>query len=607
MSSSDNKMNFSDFIRPNYEAKAATAWGIAAASAVLMQPFVTLPTEPFHAVAVAAAAMAAWRGKSAYKNWSKMRRLIGFGVEFTNHKEVAKWVKEHPGEMMLGYGFEWTQKHIQRATEIMGKNWIDQIPRPKKESGYHWLHGLEEKGEHPISLPLDMSKGHMLIVGTTRAGKSVLFRRLISECVARAEPCIIIDPKGDPDMMNETRDACLAHGKEFFYFHPAFPEKSVRLNPIRNYSRGTDIAGRIASIMPSGSGGDPFVAFSHMAMNNVIQGMLLISQRPSLVSLRRSLEGGVDNLVYHASAAWADEVMPNWESIAHSWFAKANTPAKKAEAMVQFYKDKIQPIKPNQDLEGLHSMHQHNKEHLSKMIASLLPLLTMLTSGELGKMLSPEGSDPDDNRAIVDLSRVIQDGHVLYVGLSSLSDAQVAGAIGGLLMADLAAVAAERYNYGIGDSYVNIFVDEASEAANVPLTQVLNKGGGAKLRMFVATQTIADFAAKLGSKDKATQMLANLNNVISLRVKDPDTQKFIADNLPTTKYISVTHSQGVNTHSGEPVLSSGNQGERLDEQEISLFPPQLLGSLPDLEYIAKFANGKVMKGRVPILLDDKRR
>jgi len=605
--SADDRLNFTEFLRPNYEAKAAFAWAASSVAAVMIQPTLTLPAEPFHAVAVAAAAMVVWRSIPAIKNWRGLRRMLGFGVEFTDHQKIAKWVKKNPDDMLLGYGFEWGQKHIQRATEIMGRNWGDLIPRSKKESGYHWLHGLEEGAEKPVALPLDMSKGHVLLVGTTRAGKSVLFRMLISQAIARGEPVIIVDPKGDPDMMEETRQACEAHGKEFFYLHPAFPEESVRINLIRNYSRGTDIAGRIASIMPSGSGGDPFVAFGHMSLNNVIQGMLLIQQRPTLVGLRRALEGGVDGIVYHSTAAWADEVIPNWESIAHTWFAKANTPAKKADAMVQFYRDKIQPIKANQDLEGLHSMHQHNKEHFSKMIASLLPLLTMLTSGEMGAMLSPEGADANDKRTIVDLSRVIHDGHVLYVGLSSLSDAQVGGAIGALLMADLAAVAAERYNYGIGDSYVNIFVDEASEAANVPLTQVLNKGGGAKLRMHIATQTIADFAAKLGTQDKAIQMLANLNNVIALRVKDPKTQEFIADNLPMTRYVSITRSQGVNTHSGEPILSTGNQGERMTEEEVSLFPPQLLGSLPDLEYIAKFANGKVMKGRVPILLEDKRR
>ncbi|NMT51216.1 hypothetical protein HKA96_03895 [Vibrio parahaemolyticus] len=37
------------------------------------------------------------------------------------------------------------------------------------------------------------------------------------------------------------------------------------------------------------------------------------------------------------------------------------------------------------------------------------------------------------------------------------------------------------------------------------------------------------------------------------------------------------------------------------EEEGDMFPPQLLGQLPNLEYIAKLSGGRVIKGRIPIL------
>lgn len=248
-------------------------------------------------------------------------------------------------------------------------------------------------------------------------------------------------------------------------------------------------------------------------------------------------------------------------------------------------------------------MYEHDREHFQKMIASLLPVMAMLISSELGPMFSPRGEDADDDRPITGSSQIINHSEVLYVGLNSLSDAQVGGAIGALLMADLAAVAAERYNYGGGEGAVNIFVDEASEAANVPFTQVLNKGGGAGLRLFVATQTVADFAAKLGSQDKALQLLGNLNNVISMRVLDEATRDYVTNNLPPTRYKYVMRTQGTSNDS-EPIMSTGNQGERLMDEETDLFPSQMLTMLPSLEYLARLADGRVIKGLIPILLDE---
>ena len=37
------------------------------------------------------------------------------------------------------------------------------------------------------------------------------------------------------------------------------------------------------------------------------------------------------------------------------------------------------------------------------------------------------------------------------------------------------------------------------------------------------------------------------------------------------------------------------------EESGDLFSPQLLGQLPDLQYIAKFSGGRIVKGRIPIL------
>jgi conjugal transfer pilus assembly protein TraD len=53
----------------------------------------------------------------------------------------------------------------------------------------------------------------------------------------------------------------------------------------------------------------------------------------------------------------------------------------------------------------------------------------MLTSGDLGDLLSPDEEDSNDHRPIFDTSNIISGKHVLYVGLDSLSDSIVSSAI----------------------------------------------------------------------------------------------------------------------------------------------------------------------------------
>jgi conjugal transfer pilus assembly protein TraD len=199
------------------------------------------------------------------------------------------------------------------------------------------------------------------------------------------------------------------------------------------------------------------------------------------------------------------------------------------------------------------------------------------------------------------MAECIERGQVVYLGLDALSDTMVGSAIGSILVADLAAVAGERYNHRPGSAPVNLFIDEAAEVVNDPFIQLLNKGRGAGLRLTIATQTFADFVARTGSEAKARQVLGNINNLIALRALDDVTQKYVTDSLPKTRIKTIMRTHGSTTHSANPWLYTGNIGERLIEEEVDLFPPALLGELPNLEYIAKVSGGRVLKGRLPIL------
>ena len=173
------------------------------------------------------------------------------------------------------------------------------------------------------------------------------------------------------------------------------------------------------------------------------------------MKLRRYLEGGSATLVVRALERYFDRVLEDgWKNRLSS---KAKDSEGRAMALVRHYRDTVQTTHPNMDLEGLVSMFEHDRTHFGKMVASLLPVMNMLTSGTLGPLLSPDPNDIDDPRPITDSARIINQAQVAYIGLDSLSDGMVGSAIGSILLADLASVAGDRYNYGLDNRPVNIF------------------------------------------------------------------------------------------------------------------------------------------------------
>ena len=437
-----------------------------------------------------------------------------------------------------------------------------------------------------------------------------LFDILISEAVARNETVVIIDPKGDKELADNARRACvyLRQPERFLYFNPAFPEKSFCIDPLHNFSRATEIASRISALMPSESGsGSTFKAFSWQALNNIIQGLVICRRRPQLTTIKHYLESGAAGLVVKTLESYLDIAVPGGAEKYHNFLQRIEKQRmdQKAQSWKNFYRDELSAKYPNSVIEGLLSMYEHDMTHFSKMVAGLLPILNMLTSGVLGSMLSPNPADREDRRLMLDTAKIINSRSVAYFGLDSLTDGMVGSAIGSLILSDLTAVAGDRYNYGVDNQPVNVFVDEAAEVINQPFIQLLNKGRGAKLRLFVATQTFADFAARLGSADKATQVLGNINNIFALRVTDVETQTYITDKIPKTRIKTITHTQGQNSDAEQPIVHSGSQAQMLKEEEVDLFPPALLGQLPTLEYIANISGGKIIKGRIPILTERK--
>ncbi len=592
--------------RPNFEATMSASWAGAALFTLIAAKYMPVPLPvKFSAIAMTVCTgMALYRGIGAWRRYVNLTRLDNYGKEFISIPELINktGVATKKSSVWLGKGFDWTDVESQKMHALIGQGvsqTIGKITNERHLDGAYWIHGLDKETDRFMDIANLV--GHTLLVGTTRVGKTRMMELLIGQAIIRNETVIIIDPKGDHALAENAKRICAAMGQpdRFVYFHPAHPEKSTPIDPMRNWNRRTELASRVAALIPSETGADPFAAFGWKVLNDIVNGLVATGVSPNLVHMKRYIEGGADNLLLNTLRRHFIDTVPEWETRSSSFVKKHRD--RILEAYIDFYKQIAIHEAQSSDLDGLISTFEHNRDHFQKMVASLIPILSMLTSEPLAALLSPEFKIGDQKHA-TDMAKIINNNQVLYLGLDSLADGTVGSAIGSIMLADLTAVAGDRYNYGIDSNKpVNLFIDEAAEVINQPTIQLMNKGGGALFRVTISAQTFADFPARLGDESKARQVLANINNQIVLRVIDSETQQYIADSMPKikTQSLSIRYGHGVDAKIQDEYQSSYQ--ESMMAEEVELFPAAMLGNLPPLHFLARMSGGRIIKGRLPIL------
>ncbi len=617
--------------RSNYEADSAAAWIFCAVMVILNMSVSSKPKILFECVFLHNLLFGCFMANRAWKIYLQHKRLKGVPLTFITVDELVQKLNDiaHEAEHWIGYGFVWEQRHAQAVFELLGRDYKSSIDDPNSEEkmGAGWIHGLELE-EHELWQPLKHIEGHTLITGNPGSGKTRLLDLFINQCIQRGESVIIIDPKGDAGLRDNAHRACIAaeHEESFLFFHPAFPEKSIAIDPLKNYQRTTELASRISALMPSGGDSEPFTKFSWRVIDSICQAMLFCSIKPTLTRIYGYVESGLEDLLLETIRKHAEkqdsleggrnryaEGLAYFQEVSQTTTSTTSNTNKVTNPMQQelirnaigFYRKTLRIYHPEPVIDELIEIFNHGREHYSKMISSLLPVLQMLTADSMKDLLSSD--EKPHLRTVFDCAAFFNEQKVVFIGLDTLSDAEVGRMIGSLLLADLASAAGKRFNYEdpMEMKPINIFIDEASEVLNEPFIQLLNKGRGAAIRLFIATQSISDFAAGMRSRDKANQILGNINNKFALRTLDKATQDYLSDHMPTTKVKYVQRSQGVGGSASTPLVHSGHLDERLMEKEYPLCPPQLFSMIPNLEYIAFISGGTTIKGRIPIIVEQK--
>ena len=662
----DDSYKFENLFRPNYELKISISWMVCSLLILTFWIFSKIPIGPVLILVALCIVMSALTYKKASEITRVHQKLNGRQLEFIDLMDFIKMTQQYAArnEVYLGNAFDWTPTHTQRAYEMLkqdtstgpqNRSALDKLElkvkhfseRSKKlegfekiikapelllstlsyheedkSVGYHWIHGLALE-DRPFAIDADNFKGHTLIVGTTGAGKTRLFDLLITQAICRGETVIIIDPKGDQELHDNAkrtcdayRQFCLQNGKgdvgdRFFSMHPGHPDESTRINFLANSDTDTELATRIRELMPgSGGNSETFKDFAWKALNSVVQCLQILGEQPTLVNIKINMENQLKNIGVPAILKWAkmhDEQynnthddLRNIDTLLSDTDWDLNHPDVRIleKTIIQNYSYDEGYVAISSVLSTL----TEDPTYFAKTTNSVIPVLVKLTSGPLESMLSATSKTLKSGQRMIDMKTIIERNCVLYLGLDSLTDTEVAKSLGFLALSNIASCAGHIYNYQSDKIHpVNIYVDEAAECMNDACIRILNKGRGAGMRVTIATQTVADFVDILGSESKKDKVLGNVNTHICLRVQDNESRQALADTMGTTTIKKRVLSQGISTSSESTLQGSGSVGETLSEEDVNKVAPELLGFLPNLEYFANITAGKIIKGSIPII------
>jgi hypothetical protein len=156
--------------RPNYEAAAVGMWLAVGATAWVTADWWDLHAAPFRYLAATGLVMAVLWLPGTLRVWRRHHRLRGRPLAFIAPSALERQVGRG-ADLWLGWGFDWTGEHAQLVHDLLRVGPARVIGLKSARLGADWIHGLGAR-ERAVRLPLVHTEGHLLVVGTTGAGKA---------------------------------------------------------------------------------------------------------------------------------------------------------------------------------------------------------------------------------------------------------------------------------------------------------------------------------------------------------------------------------------------------------------------------------------------------
>lgn len=626
-----------------------------------------LPTEVAYCSATGLLLFALLRLKQGYRVWRYQRNL----KRMPTYTMTSRQLPVSQKRLFLGKGFLWTPLHTQRLRDLdlsyhlkyrypsyryqlarrleyvwENKQFFNYFARLLKKDtflnpfrpypdigGEPCIHGVSEQ-EEDVTLNLSARTGHMIVIGTTRVGKTRFAEILIGQDIRRGDVVIVLDPKGDADLLKRICIESKLAGREhdLMVVHLGFPESSCRYNPIGSFTKITQPATRITNALPSTGEAASFKEFSWKYVNLVTRTLVVLGVRPTYKQVSFYITK-LDQLLVRYCEEVVRQQDPHYEQWIITFIEQNVKPDKKGEVNKPSRKQAILAYAQNAieernqgDLQALENdlltdlatACRLDRTYYDKITASVGPLLEKLTTGAIADLLSPDYNNLDDERPLLDWLTVIRNKKIVYIGMDALTDNVISSTVGNAMLSDLVSVAGHLYNFGLDHGFnglvqqktplprICLHSDEFNEVIGDEFIPLLNKAGGASFNVTAYTQTWSDVEARLASLAKAGQVAGNLNTLVMLRTKEAKTVDMLLNQLPKIPILRVipASSSSDSPYGTEGIFYQSTNEDRFSHVEVRLIEQNDILNLPKGQAFCLLEGGKLYKIRVPLPKQD---
>jgi conjugative coupling factor TraD (TOL family) len=599
-------------LRPPVEWITTLATWVAALLFIVYPSIFMLSEQLSYGLACGLVLFGVYRFKQGYRVWRYQRHLKKMPSYTMSEKQLPVSNKR----LFLGKGFLWTAKHTQRLRDLdLDYNLHYKYPSSSLEvGGDSCIHGVSESEEN-VAINLVERASHLLVLGLPGVGKTRFAELVISQDIRRGDVVIMLDPKGDADLLRRMYvEAKLAgREKDFLVFHLGFPDQSCRYNPVGNFTRVTEVANRISNQLPSSGESAAFKEFGWQFINSIAMALVAMGEKPDYKKIKFYITK-MDILLERYLDFWLPQVDSDYNKWINEYISNHTTETQAVTRFKALVGYVIQHnLIQNPIFDDLHNACRYDSEYFSKITASLGPLLKKLTTGQSAELLSPDYSDMHDTRPILDWLQVIRNKQIVYVGLDALTDPVVAAAVGNAMFSDLVSVAGRLYKFGLQDGFyqtqetaplprICLHSDEFNEIIGDEFIPLLNKARGAGFTVTAYTQTWSDVEARLKTAAKAGQVAGNIGTVIMFRCKEAATVDMFLSQLPNVPILRVTpaSSSADTSHGDEGIYYRSTNEDRFSHSEKCLIDQNDVLNLPKGQAFCLLEGGKLFKLRMPL-------
>ncbi len=496
------------------------------------------------------------------------------------------------------------------------------VYEPNLDKGLYFGVGVEitedsKKGTKVVPIFVDWGSlaGHVAVYGTTRVGKTRLMVSLIRQVILFGWDVLLVEPKGS--VGQETIAWILQFAEEadrlrdVKYISPMFANLSYCFNPLYNLSN-EEIASLVSTIIPAKD--EFFAAIGYQITMAVLLGLEFLEKAEGQDHVHEIIRQEYKR-VYSGSANIIDEIEhvsdpdlatrvvfpgpneklididpPFRSTVTFADLATYSTQegleailshvTKITEEQFNVEPSEINNLKrlKSEAVRALTEQSEKDKGFFSKVASSFNLILQQLSTGQLGEILCSIKINP-----VIDGFRNENNGQILIIQPYPLIYKKASDAFVRVFFAMLTAFYGNIGAAGRGSPRkIAMFVDEGGSVLYPGVEALFNKAGGLGLRIFIFTQSFADYDSELGPEISKI-VNDNTNIKLYLRMNDPESRAQISEAFGKVMTRSSTYS-----------------GSKLDmrisagETEKYLLLPKHIADMGKQEFLMQYGDGRYL-------------